>query len=41
MKISQEVRDYAEKGMAEMSDTFREQGAEIYKTTQGTAIELP
>jgi phosphomethylpyrimidine synthase len=31
MKISQEVREYAEKGMAEMSDTFREQGAEIYK----------
>ncbi len=41
MKISQEVREYAEKGMAEMSGTFREQGAEIYKTTQGTAVELP
>ena len=31
MKISQEVRDYAEKGMAEMSATFRETGAELYK----------
>ncbi len=41
MKISQEVREYAEKGMAEMSGTFREQGAEIYKTTQGAAVELP
>ena len=31
MKISQEVRDYAEKGMAEMSTTFRETGSELYK----------
>jgi phosphomethylpyrimidine synthase len=31
MKISQEVREYAEKGMAEMSATFRETGAELYK----------
>ena len=31
MKISQEVRDYAEKGMAEMSSTFRETGSELYK----------
>jgi len=41
MKISQEVRDYAdrqglttndavEKGMAEMSETFRNQGSEVY-----------
>jgi len=42
MKITQEVRDYAkklgvdeeqalEKGMAEMSETFKEKGAEIYQ----------
>jgi phosphomethylpyrimidine synthase len=31
MKISQEVRDYAEKGMAEKSVEFKEAGAEIYK----------
>ncbi len=31
MKISQEVRDYAEKGMNEMSVKFKEAGAEIYK----------
>ncbi len=30
MKISQEVRDYAEKGMAEMSDAFKKSGSEIY-----------
>ena len=31
MKISQEVRDYAEKGMEEKSIEFQEGGAEIYK----------
>ena len=30
MKITQEVRDYAKKGMAEMSELFRETGGEIY-----------
>jgi len=30
MKITQDVRDYAESGMAEMSDRFRNSGAEIY-----------
>jgi phosphomethylpyrimidine synthase len=30
MKITQEVRDYAESGMAEMSNAFREGGSEIY-----------
>ena len=35
MKISQEVRDYAEKGMAEMSETFRKEGGEIYKVLEG------
>ena len=32
MKITQEVRDYANSGMAEMSDTFRAKGGEIYLT---------
>ncbi len=30
MKITQEVRDLAQEGMADMSATFRRQGAEIY-----------
>jgi len=38
MKISQEVRDYAEKGMAEMSETFKEQGAAIYRTADGRPV---
>jgi phosphomethylpyrimidine synthase len=40
MKISQEVRDYAEKGMAEKSATFREEGGEIYKVLEGQAAKL-
>jgi phosphomethylpyrimidine synthase len=35
MKISQEVRDYAQSGMAEKSQEFREQGGEIYKVLEG------
>jgi phosphomethylpyrimidine synthase len=31
MKITQEVRDYAEKGMFDMSEEFKTQGSEIYK----------
>jgi phosphomethylpyrimidine synthase len=31
MKITQEVREYAEKGMFEMSEDFKNQGSEIYK----------
>jgi phosphomethylpyrimidine synthase len=30
MKITQEVREYAERGMAEKSREFRDQGAEVY-----------
>jgi phosphomethylpyrimidine synthase len=30
MKITQEVRDYAASGMAQMSDAFRAAGGEIY-----------
>jgi phosphomethylpyrimidine synthase len=39
MKISQEVREFAEKGMAEMSDTFKKSGSEIYHTDDGKPIE--
>jgi phosphomethylpyrimidine synthase len=35
MKITQEVRDYAASGMAEMSQTFREGGSEIYRPVDG------
>jgi phosphomethylpyrimidine synthase len=31
MKITQEVRDFAESGMAQMSEAFRKSGAEIYQ----------
>jgi phosphomethylpyrimidine synthase len=31
MKISQEVRDFAEQGMQEMAVKFAEEGAELYK----------
>jgi phosphomethylpyrimidine synthase len=37
MKISQEVRDYANKGMAEKAQEFREAGGEIYKVLEGKA----
>ena len=32
MKISQEVRDFANSGMAEMSEKFKNEGSEIYHT---------
>jgi phosphomethylpyrimidine synthase len=31
MKITQEVREYAESGMAEMADEFRAKGGQIYQ----------
>jgi phosphomethylpyrimidine synthase len=37
LKISQEVRDYANKGMAEKAQEFREAGSEIYKVLEGKA----
>jgi phosphomethylpyrimidine synthase len=40
MKISQEVRDYAQSGMAEKSREFIEQGAEIYKVLEGERVEI-
>ena len=39
MKISQEVREYAEKGMADMSQEFKKGGSEIYHTADGKPVE--
>jgi phosphomethylpyrimidine synthase len=40
MKISQEVRDYAQKGMEEKSRAFREEGGEIYKVLEGKVAAI-
>jgi phosphomethylpyrimidine synthase len=40
MKISQEVRDYAQSGMAGKSEEFRQQGGEIYKVLEGQAAPI-
>ena len=40
MKISQEVRDYAEAGMKDMSQKFRKGGSEIYREEQKVEEEL-
>jgi phosphomethylpyrimidine synthase len=34
MKITQEVRDYALRGMADMAASFREGGGEIYRAVE-------
>jgi phosphomethylpyrimidine synthase len=34
MKITQDVRDYAESGMAAMSDEFRAKGGKIYQPVE-------
>src|SRR3954464_6299861 len=36
MEITQQIREYAKSGMAEKSQEFIEQGAEIYKVEQGS-----
>jgi phosphomethylpyrimidine synthase len=41
MKITQEVRDYAERGMAEKSVEFRELGAEVYVEAEAAASIAP
>jgi phosphomethylpyrimidine synthase len=41
MKITQEVREFAEKGMAEMSETFRAKGSEVYLTAEATSPGTP
>jgi phosphomethylpyrimidine synthase len=39
MKITQEVRDYAESGMAEMASEFRNSGGEIYLEEADAAVK--
>jgi phosphomethylpyrimidine synthase len=39
MKITQEVRDYAESGMAEMATEFRNSGGEIYLEEADAAVK--
>jgi phosphomethylpyrimidine synthase len=41
MKITQEVRDYAAKGMAEMAQTFNESGGQIYQDKEKLAAKAP
>ena len=38
MKITQEVRDYAESGMADMSEKFRNAGSEIYLEKERVSV---
>ncbi len=40
MKISQEVRDYAQSGMVQKSREFLDQGGEIYQVREGQKIEI-
>ncbi len=39
MQITQEIRDYAEKGMFEMSEKFKAEGGEIYQPAEKVAEE--
>ncbi|MCW8861367.1 MAG: phosphomethylpyrimidine synthase ThiC, partial [Rhodospirillales bacterium] len=39
MKISQEVRDFADQGMKDMSEKFREEGGEIYHDESKTGTK--
>jgi uncharacterized lipoprotein YehR (DUF1307 family) len=41
MEITNEVREYAAKGMAEMSEKFKEGGGEIYKEEYKDAQQTP
>ena len=40
MKITQEIREFAEKGMFDMSDKFKQAGSEIYQPAEKVATEL-
>ncbi len=40
MKITQEIREFAEKGMFDMSDKFKQAGSEIYQPAEKVAAEL-
>jgi len=41
MKITQEVREYAASGMAQMSETFRDTGGKIYQPADKVAERAP
>ncbi len=41
MKITQDVRDYAERGMAEKSEEFVKLGGEVYVPAEATATSAP
>jgi phosphomethylpyrimidine synthase len=41
MKITQEVREYAASGMAEMSETFRATGGQIYQDAESLKTKSP
>ena len=41
MKITQEIRDYADKGMFEMSEKFKSGGSEIYRPADEVEAEKP
>jgi phosphomethylpyrimidine synthase len=40
MKISQEVRDFAQSGMADKSAEFRQLGSQLYKVVEGQAAPI-
>jgi phosphomethylpyrimidine synthase len=40
MQITQEIREFAEKGMSEMSEKFKEEGSEIYQPAEKVAAEV-
>ncbi|MCZ6637237.1 MAG: phosphomethylpyrimidine synthase ThiC [Alphaproteobacteria bacterium] len=40
MKITQEIREFAEKGMFDMSDKFKQAGSEIYQPAEKVAAAL-
>jgi len=40
MQITQEIREFAEKGMNEMSEKFKEEGSEIYQPAEKVAAEV-
>ena len=39
MQITQEIREFAEKGMFDMSDKFKETGGELYQPADKVAAE--
>jgi phosphomethylpyrimidine synthase len=40
MQITQEIRDFAEQGMFDMSEKFKAEGAEIYQPAEKVEAEI-